>query len=306
MLQGEAAVTSWGSERSCERLTSAAADRDDLESLVNNIMKTRVLIISVGCLLAFLAWHLFFNTNVSVQSSVGAQAKPTPRPAASPAAFEDIRLLFFADQSLEEITRKVETTSPAPAEDPWSLFASALAKSRSGKVEEAKKDLKRVLSIPEGESRIRLWAWKALCELGERPPANVANEVHGVVCELHNEAGVGTIAAYSDGRARWLGGQGKVTVWEPSGSDAEISALIRNLLKSAEPLVKAAPVSDRHKSPEPPLNYFRVSLLTYGGLHIVEVFGPEIDQWHPVAPVLIASVSLLDALSKRSDDAGRN
>ena len=275
----------------------------DLESLVKNVMKTWVLLTSVGFLLAFLACHLFFKTNTSAQSSVGAQAKPPPRPAGSPTTFGDFKVLFFADQSLEEITQKVETTSPAPADDPSSLFASALAESHKGKVEEAKKDLKRVLTIPDGESRIRLWAWKALRELGERPPANVADEVHGVVCELHNEAGVGTIAAYSDGRARWLGGQGKVTVWEAPGSDAEISALIRKLLKSAEPLVKTTLASDKHKSSEPKLNYFRVSILTYGGIHIVEVFGPEIDEKHPIAPVFIGSVNLLDALSKRSDGA---
>lgn len=266
-------------------------------------MKTRVLLTLVGFLLAFLAWHLFIKTNPSAQSPVGAQAKPTPRPAASPTTFGDFKVLFFADQSLEEITRNVETTSPAPADDPWSLFASALAEARKGKVEEAKKDLERVLIIPDGESRIRLWAWKALRELGERPPANVTDKVHGIVCELHNEAGVGTIAAYSDGRARWLGGQGKVTVWEAPGSDAEISTLIRNLLKAAAPLVKTTSASDRHKSSEPKLNYFRVSILTYGGIHIVDVSGQEIDEKHPVAPVFMASVNLLDALLKRSDVA---
>ncbi|HEX8161066.1 MAG TPA: hypothetical protein VF538_04300 [Pyrinomonadaceae bacterium] len=268
-------------------------------------MKTWLLIASVGSLLAFSVWHFFFKTNLSAQPSGGVQAKPTPGPVASPTPSGDFKVLFFADQSLEEITKDVKTTNPAPANDPWSLFASALAKSREGKVEEAKQDLKRVLAIPDGESRVRLWAWKALRELGERPRANISDAVHGVVCELHNEAGVGTIAAYSDGRARWLGGQGKVTVWEVPGSDAEISALIRDLLKSAEPLVKTAPVSDRHKTPEPELNYFRVSILTYGGIHIVEEFGPEIGESHRVAPVFIASVKLLDALLKRSDDAER-
>jgi hypothetical protein len=266
-------------------------------------MKTWILITSAALLLAFLAWHLFFKTNVSAQSSGGAQAKPTPRPAASSTTFGDINVLFFADQSLEEIAQKVETTSKAPADDPWSLFASALAESRKGRVEEAKRDLKRVLTIPDGESRIRLWAWKALREFGERPPANVVDEVHGVVCELHNEAGVGTIAAYSDGRARWLGGQGKVTVWEAPGSNAEVSALISNLLKSAEPLVKTTLASDRHKSSEPELNYFRVSILTYGGIHIVDVFGPEINEMHPIAPVFIGSVNLLETLLKISDGA---
>lgn len=266
-------------------------------------MKTWILITSAGVLLAFLAWHLFFKSNLRAQSPVGVQAKPTASPDASPSTFEDFKVLFFADESLEEIANKVETTSPSAVDDPWSLFASALANSRQRKVEGAKKALRQVLAIPHGESRIRLLGWTALRGLGEQPPANLANQVHGVVCELHNETGVGTIAAYSDGRARWLGGQGKVTVWEAPNRDAEISTLIRNLLKSAQPLVKTTPVSHRHKSSEPKLNYFRVSILTYGGIHIAEVFGPEIDEKHPMAPLLIGSVNLLDALSKRSDDA---
>jgi hypothetical protein len=264
------------------------------------IIVVRLLALA-GFLLAFLVWHPFFKTNLSAHSPVTAQAKSTQSPAPHPTALADLKVLFFADQSLEELTQKVDTTGAASAHEPWSLFASALAESRKGKIEEARKDLKRVLAIPEGESRIRLWAWKALRELGERPPVSIADEVQGIVCELHNEAGVGTIAAYSDGRARWLGGQGKVTVWEAPGSDAEISALIKNLLESAKPLVKTTLASDKHHSSEPKLNYFRVSILTYGGIHVVEVFGPEINEKHAIAPVLIASVNLLAALSKRSD-----
>lgn len=262
-------------------------------------MKAWILMIAVGFLLAFLACHCSSSPSPNNQYSVNAQTKPVPTPAASPTSFADFKALFFGDQSLEEVVKGVKPTSPAPKNDPWSLFASALAASRQGKSAEAKRILKQVLAIPDGESRTRLWAWKALREMGEAPPASVADEIQGVVCELHNEAGVGTIAAYLDGRARWLGGQGKVTVWEAPGSDAEITTLIQELLKSAEPLVKTASVSDRHKTPEPKLNYYRVTILTYGGVRTVEVFGPEIDQDHPIAPVFAASVNLLDALLKR-------
>lgn len=265
-------------------------------------MKRWFPITSICFLLGLLAWHPFFKTNLNAQSSVKTKPKPTAQSAASPLG--DFKALFFADQSLEEITQKPVMTSREPADCPWSLFASALAKSRNGKLEDARKDVKRVLANPDVEVRMRLWAWKALRELGERPPANIANEVQGVVCELHNEAGVGTIAAYADGRARWLGGKGKITVWEAPDSDAEIAGLIRTLLRSAEPLVKTATVLDRHKASEPELNYFRVSILTYAGIYIVEVYGPEIDRQHAVAPLLIGSVNLLDALSKKSEDAG--
>jgi len=217
-------------------------------------------------------------------------------PNAGSAASGDFKALFFADQSLQQIS---EMAKPSGPNDPWSLFASALDASRKGNTDQAKTDLKKILAIQDVESRVELWAWKALRELGEKPPANIADQIQGVVCELHNEAGVGTIAAYVDGRARWHGGQDKVIVWDAAGTDAEIDRNIYDLLKAAEPLVSGAPLSNEHKTPEPAADHFRVSILTFGGIRTVEVFGPDIVEDNPVAPVLENSVKLLDALSKK-------
>jgi hypothetical protein len=235
-------------------------------------------------------------------SAGGPQA--TPSPQASPGAEElaDLKALLFADQSLEELLDMVEPTHTPPPNDPLTLFASSASSSRNNNAEDARKYLQQVLSQPDTETRIQLWAWKGLRKLGDRPPENVADKVQGVVCELHNEAGVGTLAAYADGRARWIGGQGAAIVWEVPGSDAGIEARIRKLLKAAEPLVKSAPLSDTHQKEEPKLDHFRVSILTYNGIRMVEVFGPEIERSQPIAQVLTSSVDLLDALSKKSEE----
>jgi hypothetical protein len=89
-------------------------------------------------------------------------------------------------------------------------------------------------------------------------------------------------------------------VWEVPGSDARISALITKLLKAAEPLVKAAPLSDTHRTPEPEIENFRVSILTYSGIRTVEVYGPSIEQNQPIAALLEASVNLLAELTRKS------
>ena len=211
----------------------------------------------------------------------------------------DFKALFFADQSLQQISEIAKPTGPAGPNDPWSLFASALAASRQGNTDQAKNDLKKILAIPDVESRVELWAWNALRELGEKPPADIADQIQGVVCELHNEAGVGTLAAYVDGRARWHGGQDKMMVWDAAGTDAEIDRNIYDLLKAAEPLINGAPLSNEHKTPEPAAEHFRLSILTFGGIRTVEVYGPEIVEDHPVAPALQNSVKLLDALAKK-------
>ena len=228
----------------------------------------------------------------------GTQSSNSAQPSPSPVDLAEFKALLFADQTLEELS-KVSAPTESDPRDPFRLFNSSLAASRQGNKEQAKKDLQQALVVPGAESRVQLWAWKALRELGEGPGSDIADRVQGIVCELHNEAGVGTVAAYGDGGARWLGGQGKVIVWDASGSDPEIQRLIKALLKAGEPLIKTAPLSNMHKTPDPEPEHFRVSILTFAGIRTIEVYGPDMTENHPVAPVLVASVNLLDALMQK-------
>jgi hypothetical protein len=263
-------------------------------------MTTRILIIVAGLVLAVGAVLVVLKIRGGRSTSGGATGTATSQPGADPEAMADLKNLLFADQSLDELLSMFEPTQTPLPNDPMSLFASSVAASRANKTDEAKNQLKHALALPGTESRIQLWAWKGLRELGEPPPEDVADKVQGVVCELHNEAGVGTLAAYADGRARWLSSQGAGVVWEVPGSDATISALITKLLKAAEPLVKAAPLSDTHRTPEPEIENFRVSILTYSGIRTVEVYGPSIEQNQPIAALLEASVNLLAELTRKS------
>lgn len=257
-------------------------------------MKSLILIVAAALVLSVLTWFLASKPSYRT----GASAQPQDKNAVS-AKLKD---LLFADQPLEEVIKNMEKRpAQGVANDPFSLWVSSLAASQKGQPEAAKNYLKQALTIPDIDSRVRLSTWKALRELGERPSPNVAAEVQGVICELHNEAGVGTIAAYSDGRARWIGGQGAVTVWEAPGTNAEINDRIRELLKSAEPLIRTAPATDKHKTPEPELDHFRVSILTYGGIHTIDVYGPDLSEGHQMAPTFVASVKLLEALQQKAE-----
>jgi tetratricopeptide (TPR) repeat protein len=265
-------------------------------------MKVLILIAAAVLVLSLVTWFFVFKPSPPAETS--AQPQSTPTPDSSAAFYAEVKDLLFADQLLQEVLKRMEKRpSEGEANNPFSLWASSLAASQKGQLEEAKKYLKQALAIPDTESRVRLWTWKALRDLGERPAPKVAAEVQGVICELHNEAGVGTIAAYSDGRARWIGGQGAMTVWELPGTDLELNDRIRELLKSAEPLIRTVPATEKHKTPEPTLDHFRVSILTYGGIHTVEVFGPEIYEGHRMAPTLLASVKLLNTLQQKADEA---
>ncbi len=263
-------------------------------------MKVLILIAAVALVLTLLTWFLLFKPSPPTVASV----QPQPTPDGSAAFYAEVKDLLFADQPLEEVLKHMEHRPPeGEANNPFSLWVSFLAASQKGQLQEAKKYLWQVLVLPDTEARVRLWTWKALRELGERPSPKVGTEVQGVICELHNEAGVGTIAAYSDGRTRWIGGQGAMTVWEVPGTDVELDNRIREFLKSAEPLIRTAPATEKHKTPEPKLDHFRVSILTYGGIHTVEVFGPEIHEGHRMAPTLLASLKLLNTLQLKADEA---
>ena len=293
-------------------------------------MKVFILIAAAGLVLTSSAWFLIFKLRPQIGASV--QPQPTPTPDADAAFYAHLKNLLFADESLEEILKDIQSgdevlkhppafNNPSlkellkhlkdrppkrPENDPFSLWGLSLTASQKGQREEAKNYLKQVLTIPDTDSRVRLSTWKALRDLGELPSAKLAAEVQGVICELHNEAGVGTLAAYADGRARWIGGQGAMTVWEAPGTDAELGSVIQEFLKSAEPLIQTALPTDKHKTPEPEMEHFRVTILTYGGIHTVEAFGPEIIEGHRMAPILVASFKLLNTLQQKTDEAEKS
>jgi hypothetical protein len=252
---------------------------------------------------------LALTTLLSCAAAQKPSAPPAPTPEkvliddnpASPEAAAALKNFLFADLPLEELLARSDTGGGAREEgEPWRSFAQAVSHSKAGKTVEAKKDLRRVLALPDGETRTLLWAWAALRGMGERPNGADADKVRGVVCELHNEAGVGTIAAYADGRARWLGGGGAVTFWEAPGLDREVDSLIADLLSAAQPLVRRAPASERRAPGEVALEHFRVSILTFGGIHVLDVYGPDIDgKAGYLAPTLTASGKLVNALTER-------
>src|ERR1044072_1875711 len=269
---------------------------------MNISMKTITLSVAFTLVLHSLACGAFQRPAATPAPSPTPEYVVLDENGASPEALTKLKSLLYSDEPLDKVMWDIKPDSPGANEEPWRSFALSLTHTKQGRPEEAKKDLRRVLAMPDPETRMLLWAWAGLRALGERPPAGVADKVQGVVCELHNEAGVGTIAAYADGRARWLGGKGAVTFWEAPG-DKEVDALVNDLLKSVEPLVKRAPAVEKRMATEIELEHFRVTILTFGGLHVIDVYGPDLHgKAGYLLPSLMASVRLLDGLSKKNPE----
>ncbi|HET6975559.1 MAG TPA: hypothetical protein VFI24_04500 [Pyrinomonadaceae bacterium] len=217
------------------------------------------------------------------QTPVTKQTVIVMPPSANADEYKD---LLFVDQSLEELITRYNAPS-----DP---FAKAYQHVKEGKTDDAKKSLRQVLSDPKAEVREKLWAWRALRQSGDKPPPNVANEIQGVVMEVPVNDWIDTLAAYSDGRARYLNPKGGLIVWEAM-EENRLSTLAKNFINAAKPLIERAPISDKH---QPAKNgVVRVSILTYAGIHILEGKDSEvIEGRHILSPAAFAGQELFLAL----------
>jgi hypothetical protein len=102
-------------------------------------------------LMAFLAGHVRAET-----AKLGSDADP-------------IRQMLFASQSFKEQVSRIHLDGgPGPFQE--IVDASKLVD--AGKNAEAVARLRGVLNLPELETRIQLWTWAALRELGEKPDPN--------------------------------------------------------------------------------------------------------------------------------------
>jgi hypothetical protein len=261
-------------------------------------MKTLILVsaaVITGQLLSSCHYVSQLQANNDASSGRVTQNVSQAAPTATPQNWDDYRELLFVDQSLEEIV----TRDGLPGDH----FAKAYKHVKDGQPEEAKKSLRRILADPATEVREKLLAWRALRKLGEELPPGLSREVVGVVLEVPVGDWVDTLAAYSDGRARYLNGKGGVIVHEVV-DDLHLNSLVQGVIEAARPLVKNVPAFDKHR----PQNsgVVRVSILTYGGIHVMEAKESDITGSHPMSPVFHAGTRLFLTLLEYSEKAKQN
>ncbi len=232
-------------------------------------------------------------------------------------AGSSIKSILFADQSLDEVVGKL---SP-PAGD----LADAVAALRAGNAGEAEVILGTIqltrpdefrawhrlllaaarvarkkpdaattllheVAVAPGDSRVRLWAWRALRDLGQPPSAEAATQILGVVVEVENGRGVETLAAYDDLSARYLLPTGARFIWD--NPDGRLRDEIQAVLAAAHAHV--GQFSSARLDGVPATGQVRTTLLTPAGLLTAEE--PLADlaaDKGPRAPVFAATTALL-------------
>jgi len=198
---------------------------------------------------------------------------------------DPIRQMLFASQSLKEQVSQMHLDGSPGA---FQTIADASKLVEAGKKEEAIARLRGVLDLPQLETRIQLWVWSALRELGEKPDPKFALEVLGVIIEMPSGGAYDTLAAYVDGSARYLNFSGRAIFWD--AQDAAIKSLCQAFVDST------IPASNRAKprtSLSLPKRGAQVTLLTRSGLYVITA---------PPEPVAAAGAALMLELMKRAKE----
>jgi hypothetical protein len=201
---------------------------------------------------------------------------------------DPIRQGLFACQPLSVLVQRLKLDgSPGP----FQTIAEAAELAKAGKKEEAKSRLHSILALPNLETRILLWVWSALRELGESPDPKSGKEILGVVVEVPMQGAYDTLAAYQDGSARYLNFSGAAIFWDVR--DAKIDSLCQRLIDSAIP---DSPRSIPRHDPMLPKSGTQLTLLTRSGMYVVS---------EPSQSVMTAGSALMLELMDRAKSKKR-
>jgi hypothetical protein len=174
---------------------------------------------------------------------------------------DPIRQGLFASQPMDVLVQRLKLDGSS---GPFQTFADAAELARAGKKEEAKSRLHSILGIPNLETRIQLWVWSALRELGEQPDPKSGKEVLGVVIEVPMRGAYDTLAGYQDGSARYLNFSGKAIFWDKA--DGSVKLLCEHLIASTIPEGSQAVL---RKDTVLPKTGTQVTLLTRSGMYVI-------------------------------------
>jgi hypothetical protein len=174
----------------------------------------------------------------------------------------EIRDTLFGDIPL---SRFLLVSPEVLSVEPWASFEHARLLIDAGDRQGAVEPLRRVLEMPNLESRIYLQAWRFLREMEVNPPPDQQKLLLGVVVEVGMEKGLDLVAGYSDHSARYYNFSGAGVVWEhPNDS---LNGAIEELLRVGSTVLQSVGPWEGNRPSAPKAGNARVNLLTPSGLH---------------------------------------
>jgi len=204
---------------------------------------------------------------------------------------------LFRESRIEEghtmLTAAINKTG---VRTPFRIFALASAQQALDNPGAAVGLLRPLVEGINVESRIQLWAWKALRGLEQPINPAVVSQVLGVVVEtsVPEQQGVSILAAYADGRVRYVNFDGGILISEQlSGTLADLA---RGVIQQAQPVARDFPPEVR-RLPVRDGNV-RMSLLTPNGIRVLEDTRINVDKKISVmSPVFATATNLMNTLT---------
>jgi len=148
------------------------------------------------------------------------------------------------------------------------------------------------------ESRARALAYRRLAEVApDRPPMPLP--LLGVIVEIGLDEGLDALAAYADGRVRYLNHAGPVSIWE---GDPTIRPEVDGLLAAAGPVAAAIGPWQGPRRPPPGPGILRLTFLVGAEIRFGEGPIATLAADRMGGPVFAAATRLLQAVARA--DAG--
>ena len=219
---------------------------------------------------------------------------------AAPSKPGDFRDLLYADQGMVWMQSMAMGSGAEASQPPWSLFRKAAEHARAHDRNLAVQELKDILAKSDVETRVRLWAWKSLRDLGEKPDAAVKDQVQGIVIEIPEAEGTDVMAVYADGTARHADPEGKTTVWD--GRPGLVTDRAKSMIADAQKVVGTVKPTDKRLGVKTKV---RVTLLTFGGLRTTEEDATVLRSGRsPLSPIFTTAASTIVALARATSSSG--
>ena len=187
--------------------------------------------------------------------------------------------LLFAD--VVYVFRK---HAQAGAEEPWPTLLAAAPDYDA---------LARIAADEDAESRVRALAYSRLSAAHRPVPKGT---LLGTIVEMPMGKGLDALAAYADGRVRYLNHADRAAIVE--SGPPEIDTTVRALLAASEPVIRRIGPWDKRRLPPPKNPNARLTFLVSDGLYFGE--GPvNVMSREPIAgSVIAAATELLVAVTQ--------
>src|SRR5262245_56732252 len=216
-----------------------------------------------------------------------------------PARGRDVRKAFWPGQrgrssgpvlsSLQRPGRRFSLQSPVLRQSrpvPERQDASSLATVLSGAA--TREMVETIAGDPAVESRVRMLAFNRLRAMELPVPAK---QLLGAIIEFPQDDGLDTLAAFADGRVRYINQTGKPAIFEDAPPD--VVAKANALMRVSQLAVDRHGPADEPRRPPPTCDLVRLSFLVSDGLNFGEGSYEVLMDDPAGGPVLTAGGELL-------------